>query len=212
MIKVMLVDDQVMVREGLRRILDDAADMKVVGQAEDIREALEKVAELGPDVVVIEPSVPGMDRLEATERLRRLEVGAEVLLLAPNSPNRCVVRLLRDGACGYVNKGAKSGELIDAIRAAHEGKQTITPDHGKGLEETSGEQHGDQKLLSRLTARELQVTQLLAAGNTNHEIAEQLGLSFKTVNTHRLHILAKLGLRNNAELARFAVRNELVEA
>lgn len=211
MIKVLLADDHKIVRDGLRRIVEDAGDMEVIAEAADGREALHQIQKKPPDVVVIDISMPGMDGLELTSQLHHYYPDLPILILTMHEEEQYVVRAIGLGAMGYVTKRSAPEELVKAIRKIHAG--------GRYLDESAAESlavrlaKGTQELspLDGLSDREIQVLRRLALGQTNREIAEAYHLSIKTVDTYRSRLLQKLNLRNNAELARFAIQTGLIQ-
>jgi len=211
MIKVLLADDHEIVRDGLRRIVEDAGDMEVIAEAADGREALHQIQKKPPDVVVIDISMPGMDGLELISQLHHYYPDLPILILTMHEEEQYVVRGIGLGAMGYVTKRSASEELVKAIRKIHAG--------GRYLDESAAESlavrlaKGTQELspLDGLSDREIQVLRRLALGQTNREIAEAYHLSIKTVDTYRSRLLQKLNLRNNAELARFAIQTGLIQ-
>jgi two-component system invasion response regulator UvrY len=211
MIKVLLADDHKIVRDGLRRIVEDAGDMEVIAEAADGREALHQIQKKPPDVVVIDISMPGMDGLELTSQLHHYYPDLPILILTMYEEEQYVVRAIGLGAVGYVTKRSAPEELVKAIRKIHAG--------GRYLDESAAESlavrlaKGNQELspLDGLSDREIQVLRRLALGQTNREIAEAYHLSIKTVDTYRSRLLQKLNLRNNAELARFAIQTGLIQ-
>jgi two-component system invasion response regulator UvrY len=211
MIKVLLADDHKIVRDGLRRIVEDAGDMEVIAEAADGREALHQIQKKPPDVVVIDISMPGMDGLELISQLHHYYPDLPILILTMHEEEQYVVRGIGLGAMGYVTKRSAPEELVKAIRKVHAG--------GRYLDESAAESlavrlaKGTQELspLNGLSDREIQVLRRLALGQTNREIAEAYHLSIKTVDTYRSRLLQKLNLRNNAELARFAIQTGLIQ-
>lgn len=210
MINILIADDHQLVREGIRRILEEEDDFRVVGEAADGKEALDKVKETAPDVLLLDIAMPHLDGVEATRRLiKEGPPQVRILILTMYADEHYAARLLRMGAAGYVVKDSAPAELADAIRTIHEGKRYIstTLRDALALRFVEG---AEEPPLDTLSDREFQVLRRLATGATNREIAEELGLSIKTVDAHRLNLLAKLNLRNNAELTRFALQHGLV--
>lgn len=206
MIRVAIAEQETIVRWALEQALAKTPDLEIVGRAGSTAETLEMIAEVGPDLVLVDTALPdhlGFDLLAA---IRELATGPLVVVLASPTEPAYAARALAAGAHGYVSKTATPEQLIDAIHAVNRGEQVIPP----GAEALIAA--GDGEPARALTRRELQVMELLANGMTNREIAVQLEISLKTVDTHRGHVLKKLGLRNNSELTRFAVRHGYVTA
>ena len=210
MIKILIADDHTLVRKGIRRMLEEQDDFKVVAEASDGKEAVAKVKETQPDLVLMDVAMPGLDGIEATKQLtKNRKSKLHVLVLTMYADEHFAARLLRSGASGYVVKDAAPAELVDAVRTVHEGKRYISA----SLREALAMRYVDGQAadpVDAVTDREFQVLRLLASGHTNREIAEQLGLSVKTVDAHRLNILGKLELRNNSDLTKFAIRHGIV--
>ena len=211
MIKVLLADDHHVVREGFRRIVEDADDMMVVAEAADGREAIEQVKKSSPDVAVIDISMPGMDGLEVISQLRYSHPELPILILTMHEEEQYVVRAISAGAMGYVTKRVAPEQLVEAIRKVHGGRRYLTESAAEmlALRMTRGAESTSP--LDSLSDREIQVLRRLALGHTNREIAEAYNISIKTVDTYRLRLLHKLNLRNNAELTRFAIQAGLIE-
>ncbi|NLX20669.1 MAG: response regulator transcription factor [Phycisphaerae bacterium] len=209
MIRILIADDHTLVRQGLRRLLEEEKDFRVVAEAGDGAEVMRLVGEQPVDVVLMDIAMPGMDGFEATKRLTKKKGGPRVLVLTMYADEHYAARLLRIGAMGYVVKDAAATELVEAVRTVHEGRRFVSASIREHLALRYIDGLGDDAVES-LTNREFQVLRYLAAGSTNREIAKQLGLSVKTVDAHRLNILAKLGLRNNSELTKFALRHHLI--
>lgn len=211
MIRVLLADDHKIVREGLRRIIEESGDMEVVAEAADGNEAIRKVMDVSPDVAVVDISMPGMDGLEVVSRLNDYAPDIPVLILTMHDEDQYVVRAVETGAMGYVTKQSAPEQLVDAVRKLYSGGRYLTEKASEALALRLVRGDRFKSVLESLSTRELQVLRKLAMGNTNHEIAESYNISVKTVDTYRARILKKLGLRNNAELSRFAIKNRLVE-
>jgi DNA-binding NarL/FixJ family response regulator len=212
MIKVLLADDHSIVRAGLRRIVEESGDMVVVAEAADGREAIRQVEESRPDVAVIDISMPGLDGLEVISRLHSRDPNLPVLVLTMHEEGQYVVRAVEAGAMGYVTKQSAPEQLVTAIRKVLAGSRYLTDEAAEALALRIAKGGKEQSLLDSLSMREMQVLRRLAMGNTNREIAEAYGISVKTVDTYRSRLLKKLDLRNNADLSRFAIQNNLVES
>lgn len=212
-IRVLLVDDHVILREGIRALLALSRDVEVVGEAGDGQTALERVAELAPDVVLMDIAMPGLDGLEATRRIKDRYKGVKVLILTQHENREYVFPILKAGADGYVLKKAAGTELISAIRAVHEGGTFLYPSVAKTVVEDYLRPDGtiSDRRHSRLTDREVEVLKLVAEGYSNQEIADMLCLSVKTVTGHRTNIMEKLDLHSRTELVKYAIRTGLIQ-
>lgn len=211
MIKVLLADDHGIVREGLRRIVEESGDMEVVAEAADGRDALRQVETAVPDVAVVDISMPGIDGLEVVGRLKDSHPGLPVLILTMHEEAQYIVRAIEAGAMGYLTKQSAPEQLVNAIRKVFQGQRYMTDEATEALALRIARGNKGQTLMDSLSMRELQVLRRLAMGSTNREIAEMYGISIKTVDTYRTRLLKKLNLRNNAELSRFAIQNRLVD-
>lgn len=214
-IRVLLADDHAIVREGVKMILIKEPDIEVVGEASDGQEALDLVDRLKPGVVVMDISMPGMSGIEATQHVRERYPGVNVLALTMHEDESYVFKLLRAGASGYVLKRAAAQDLVQAVRAAAKGEAFLYPSVARKVVEDylkrveTGE---DRERYDGLTEREKEILTVIAQGLSNQQIAQKLYISIKTVQTHRAHILEKLGLHDRTELVRYAIRKGLIEA
>jgi two-component system, NarL family, response regulator NreC len=205
--RVLLADDHVTVRHGLKLLIDSQPDMKVIAEASDGETAVQQALALRPDVVVMDISMPGLNGLMATRRLKQLQPDAAVVTLTRHSDDAYLQELLRAGVSGYVLKQSAPAELLQAIRVAAAGGQyldsTLTP------RITAGFLRGDRKRTSQPAApptdRELDVLRLIAAGYSNKEIAAQMSLSVKTVEAHKANAMRKLGLTGRIDIVKYAV-------
>jgi DNA-binding NarL/FixJ family response regulator len=202
-ISVLLVDDHALVRRGFRRILEDEADITVVGEAGDGAEAIRLAKQLKPTVVVMDCALPGTSGLAATRKILETHPDQAILMLSMHSEETLVRQALEAGARGYVLKNAVDLELPAAIRKVAAGKTVLDPQVAK-RSALKGERNGG------LTPRELEILQLIVDGKSNKEIADQLGLSVNTVAVHRANIMDALGIHKAAELVVYAIRNGLV--
>ena len=211
MIRVLLADDHSIVRDGLRRIVEESEDMTVVAEAADGREAIARARTQRPDVAVIDISMPGLDGLEVISHLLSLYEDLPILVLTMHEEEQYLVRAFEAGAMGYLTKRSAPEQLVSAIRKVHAGSRYLTASAAEvlALRLARGSKGGSP--LDMLSTRELQVLRRLAHGDTNREIADAYSISIKTVDTYRFRILKKLNLRNNAELSRFAMQNRLIE-
>ena len=210
-IRVLVADDHAIVREGICSLLARRKDIEVVGQAADGRQAVDQVASLAPDVVLMDISMPVMNGLEATLEIRRSFPNVRVLVLSQYESKEYVLPLLRAGAAGYIAKRARATELVDAIRRVYYEGAYLQADLARAV--VDGVTHSaDAEPQPILTDREKQVVRLVADGMSSREIADQLGLSVKTVDTHRANIMEKLGIHSSAELVKYAIREGIVTA
>ena len=211
MIRVLLADDHSVVRDGLRRLVEGAGDMKVVAEAADGREAIRKTRESSPDVAVVDISMPGLDGLEVIGQIRLENPKLPILVLTMHEEEQYVVRAIEAGAMGYLTKRSAAEELLQAIRKVHSGGRSLSETASEALATRMAKGAGARSPLDTLSTREIQVLRGLALGKSNREIAETYHISTKTIDTYRARLLKKLNLRNNAELTRFAIQNGIVE-
>ena len=212
MIRVLLADDHSIVRDGLRRIVEEDGAMTVVAEASDGREALRKIDDSRPDVAVVDISMPGYDGLEVVSRLKDAHPTLPVLILTMHEEAQYVVRAIEAGAMGYLTKQSAPEQLVTAIRKLHNGQRYITDEATEALALRIAKGTRVKTPLDSLSMRELQVLRRLGMGHTNREIASAYNISIKTVDTYRARLLKKLHLRNNAELVRFAIQNKLIDS
>jgi DNA-binding NarL/FixJ family response regulator len=208
-IKVLLVDDHAIMRDGIRALLSLHNDIDIVGEASDGHEAIEKTMELSPDLIIMDIAMPEMDGLEATRRIKKQNPRVKILILTQYDNKEYILSAVRAGAAGYIPKRALGSELITAIRAIHRGDSFLYPSVATALIEEY-QQVGTEDPYDQLTPREREVIKLLAEGQSSREIAEKLFISQKTVLGHRSRIMEKLGLHNRAELFKYAARKGLM--
>ena len=211
MIKVLLADDHSIVREGLRKVLEDSNEIEVIAEAADGETALDEAMTKNPDVAVIDISMPGMDGLEVVTRLTSYCSTVPVLILTMHDEEQYVIRAIEAGAMGYVTKQSAPEQLVAAVKKINAGGRYLTEKASEALALRVIRGNKSQTLNESLSMRELQVLRKLAMGSTNREIATSYNISVKTVDTYRARILKKLSLRNNAELSRYAIQNKIVE-
>lgn len=210
MIKVLVADDHAVVRRGLMQIVDDRADMAVAGEASTGRQVLQAVQDQDYDVLVLDIAMPEGGGLEVLDALRSLRPGLPVLILSIYSEQQYALRALKAGAAGYLTKEGAPDELIEAIRKVAAGGKYVTPALAEKLVVAIGDDT-EKPPHEALSNREYQVMCLLARGQTVSEIAGELALSVKTISTYRSRVLAKLRLKNTAEVIRYAIERGLVE-
>lgn len=209
--KVMIADDHGIVRSGITLLLERQPDIDVIGEAADGAEALQFAIEHKPDVAVLDISMPKLTGLQAAREIKQQAPDVNVLLLSMHDDERYLYEALRVGAGGYVLKRAADQDLVRAVRAVNDGEPFLTDDAQRSLVKAWMES-GEEPRRDKLTDRELEVVKLIAEAHTNKQIAEILGLSEKTVESHRSNILNKLGMSDRVELVRYAVRRGLIEA
>jgi DNA-binding NarL/FixJ family response regulator len=212
MIRVLLADDHSIVRDGLRRIVEESDDIEVIAEAADGKEAIQQTHVTSPDVAIIDISMPGQDGLEVINQLHSFYPKLPIIVLTMHEEEQYVVRAIEAGAMGYITKRSASEQLLKAIRKVHAGSRYLTDQAAELLALRVARGTVGQSPLDSLSTRELQVLRRLALGHTNREIAESYHISIKTVDTYRSRLLKKLNLRNNAELSRFAMQNGLIES
>jgi two-component system response regulator NreC len=211
-IRILLVDDHTMVREGIRLCLEAMGDMEVVGEAADGRQAVARALELRPDVVLMDVSMPGLSGIEATLEIKRARPEIQVVGLSMYDDEEYVTRLLRAGAAGYVLKRSAATELGAAVRAAHAGEAFLQPSIAKRVIADYLRRLDQEPAAAGLTAREREILGHIVDGKTNREIAGLLTLSVKTVENHRANLMVKLDAHDRGQLVRAAERLGMVAA
>jgi two-component system response regulator NreC len=211
-IRLLLADDHAVVRSGLRMLLQAQPDMVIVGEAETGQEAIRRVAELSPDVVLMDIEMPGMNGIEATRRIKADAPAAAVLALTMYEDDQYFFEMLRAGASGYVPKRAAPDELVSAIRAVSRGEVFLYPSLAGRLVQDYLRRGpaGEEPPSDELTPREQEVLTLIAEGFSNNEIADRLVISAKTVDRHRENLMRKLKLHNRVDLVKYALRKGLI--
>lgn len=214
-IRVLLVDDHAMFREGVRSLLEGEPDLEVVGEVEDGRAAVQTALSLAPDVVLMDITMPQLDGIEATRQIRSQNDAIKVLVLTMHDNEDVFFRSISAGASGYVLKRSGGLELMSAIRSTHEGNSYLSPLLAKALMSDylqRGERGQDGPAQGRrLSAREQEILKLIAEGNSSREIAELLDLSVKTVHNHRTRLMTKLDIHRNTDLVKYAIRLGMVQ-
>jgi len=211
-IRVLIADDHAILRDGLRKLLAEEADIEVVGEAHDGSDTIQRVQELLPDVVLLDIAMPGMNGLAVAKRLRPVAPDAKVLILTMHQEEEYVYETLRMGVSGYVLKDAAAPEFVGAIRAAHRGETYLSPVISKLIIREEGKGTREIRTVSQhLTNREREVCKLLAEGHTVPKIAQLIGISRKTVDVHKTRLMKKLDIHDRAELVRFSIANKLIE-
>ncbi len=210
MIRVLVVDDHALVREGLCRLLEAEENIEIVGQTGSGKDAVQICKELKPDLVLLDYSLPDQDGLETTGQILSLKTGAKILILTMYANEEYAIRLMRAGASGFVVKGASPEELLLAVGKVMQKGTYVTPDIMEKMIGRIGQSEEDAPEAA-LSDREMQVLTRLAQGNSTREVSKELHLSISTIETYRSRILEKLNLRNNSDVTRFAIRRRLVD-
>jgi two-component system response regulator NreC len=213
LIGILIADDHGVLRAGLRALLDAEPDMQVLGEATNTQETLQMAGELHPDVVLLDMSMPGPGGIETTRQIRAALPETHVLILTAHEDESLPRACLEAGAVGYVTKRAVEAELINAIHAVQRGDLYVHPAMTRSLlkDLSPPPRHPDDEQVESLTPREIEVLRLIAQGHTNRQTADVLGISVRTVETHRANILGKLGLRGRVDLVRYAMERGLLE-
>jgi two-component system, NarL family, response regulator NreC len=214
-VRILLADDHKVVRQGTRALLSAVPEWEIVGEADNGRDAVSLTAELKPDIVILDISMPELNGLDATRQIKKKSPETEVLIFTGQETEELVHDVFDSGARSYIMKTDAADHLIDAIKALSEHKHFFTSRiseivFARYIQEKGTLEGAPEK--SRITDREREIVQLLAEGKSSKEIATILGISVRTVETHRAAIMKKLGLKSFSELIRYAVRNKIIEA
>ena len=212
----MIADDHELVRKGLRSVLDGQSGWSICGEADNGRQAVEQARKLKPDVLIMDVSMPELNGLEATRQIRKELPKTEILILTVHESEQLVGEVLAAGARGYILKGDTTRLLVAAVEAIAQHKPFFTGTASEvvlgGYLRPGQPPRKEARDLPRLTAREREIVQLLAEGQSNKEVATTLGISVKTVDAHRANIMHKLNLRSVTDLVRYAIRNHIITA
>jgi DNA-binding NarL/FixJ family response regulator len=210
-IRILIADDQGLLRAGLRALLSLEADIEVVGEADSGQEALKLANELQPELVLLDINMPDLDGIEVTRRLKTVVPEARVLIITVHEDDSLLQEAIKAGAAGYIVKRAVESELIDAIRAVRRGDIYIHPTMTRALlRDISPRTPAQEPPIEALTPRELDVLRLIAKGCTNRQMADLLNISVRTVEGHRANLMSKLNLYGRVELIRYARENKLI--
>ncbi len=210
---VLIVDDHTLIRDGIRALLESVADIKVVGEAVNGKEALDKVKELIPQVVLMDLAMPIMGGLEATRRIRREFPETKILALTQYDDREYIIPIIEAGARGFISKMAAFSELASAIQAVSQGDSFLSPSAAAALVEECQQKstvEGERDSYQQLTNREREVLKLVAEGYTAKEIASMLVISLRTAEAYKTSLMRKLNIRNKADLIRFAIRKGVI--
>ncbi len=215
-ITVLLAEDHQIVREGFRSLLNQERDIKVIGEAETGRQAVQLTRKLRPAVVVMDIAMPLLNGLEATRQIRKVCPDTKVLILSAHSDDAYVEQVAALGAAGFLLKQTSSRVLATAIRAIQKGNTFFSPAICERLKDRSRKSNAQgrasKSITNRLSSREIEVLQLIAEGKSNKRVAAELGVSFKTVDKHRQNLMAKLNIHDTAGLTRYAISAGIIES
>ena len=212
-IKVLIADDHTILRQGIKALLDNQAEIEVIGEAKDGREALTLIERLLPDVILMDIAMPGLNGLEATRRIKKKFPEIKVLVLTMYTNEEYVFQILNAGANGYLVKETAFQDLISAIKAVYRDEAFMSPSISKKVinRYTQRVRDANDTTSDILTTREREILQLIAEGSSSKKIAEALFISPKTVETHRTHIMDKLNIHNRTDLIKYAIRTGIVD-
>jgi DNA-binding NarL/FixJ family response regulator len=215
-ITVLLAEDHTIVREGFRKMIELEADLEVMGEAQDGRQAVAAVKKLRPAVVLMDIAMPRLNGLEATRQILKAVPATKVIMLSAHSDDAYVKNATESGAVGFLLKQSSAHEVCQAIREVQKGNPFFSPAISKRLKQLqpqpSNRKGGLHKAAGTLTSRELEVLQLIAEGKANKETAVELGIGTKTVEKHREHLMEKLGIHDTAGLTRYAISAGIIES
>ncbi|GAC1436148.1 MAG: response regulator transcription factor [Terriglobales bacterium] len=212
MITCLIVDDHTLFREGLRRVLESESDIQVVGEASDASEALEKVRDLSPSVVLMDIGMPGMSSFDAARILKKEYPDTHLMFLTMYEDEEYLLQCMDVGAAGYLLKDSPAPRLIGAVRDVHEGRKYLSPQVlGKLVDDFRSRSAQNTGSKTSLTPREREVMRMLAEGNSVKTVAGLLGLSIKTVEAHKFNLMRKLDIHNKAQLVTYAIQKKIVK-
>jgi len=212
-VTIIVVDDHPIVRQGLRHLLEAEPEFRVVGEAEDGIAAIQLLERLKPDILVLDMMMPSLNGLEVLRRLKNISPNTRTIILSMQSADAYVFESLKNGAAGYILKETGPSELVNAVRQVVLGNQYLSPKLSKRIQTSSGQGILDvpSDAYDTLTAREREILQMTVEGRTSHEIGEKLTISPRTIEVHRSNFMNKLGIHNQAELIRFAIKRGILQ-
>jgi two-component system invasion response regulator UvrY len=210
-INILLVDDHELVRTGIRRIIDDVRGMKVIGEAESGEKAVKWCRSNDPDVVLMDINMPGIGGVDAMQRILRFNENAKIIMLTVHTENPFPSKVMQAGAAGYLSKGAAPDEVLNAIRSVHAGQRYLSPEIAQKMALAQISPIADDPF-SVLSERELQIMMMITRGQRVVDIAEQLSLGSKTINSYRYRLFEKLGVNGDVELTHLAIRYGMLDA
>jgi DNA-binding NarL/FixJ family response regulator len=215
-ITVVLADDHSIVREGLKMLLETAQDIRVIGSADNGRDAVNRIRELKPAIAIIDIAMPGLNGFEVTAQVRETSAATRCIILSMHSTSEHIARAFRAGARGYLLKDSAGGEIINAVRSVHSGRCCVSKKISNIMIDSQilkqDRQPGEKSPLEKLSAREREILQLVVEGNSSADIAGMLLLSQKTVETYRSRLMRKLGIHDIPSLVRFAIQHGIIGA
>ena len=212
MISVFLVDDHELVRTGIRRILEDVRGIRVVGEAENGENAVQWCRDNNSDVILMDMNMPGIGGLEATKKILRVRPDTRIIVLTVHTEDPFPTKVMQAGASGYLTKCSAPDEMIQAIRAVHSGQRYVSPEIAQQMALSQFKSHDIENPFKALSERELQIMLMITRGNKVNDIAEQLSLSPKTVNSYRYRLFDKLQINGDVELTRMAMRYGMLDS
>ncbi|AGH80693.1 LuxR family transcriptional regulator [Psychromonas sp. CNPT3] len=211
MINILLVDDHVLVRTGIRRIIDDVRGMKVIGEAKSGEDAVKWCRNNFPDVILMDINMPGIGGLEAMHKILRFNEESKIIMLTMHTENPFPTKVMQAGACGYLSKAAGPEEVLNAIRIVNSGQRYLAPEIAQQMALSQISDCADDPL-SMLSERELQIMMMITKGQRVVDISEQLNLNPKTINSYRYRLFEKLGINGDVELTHLAIRYGMLDA
>jgi DNA-binding NarL/FixJ family response regulator len=211
MIRILIADDHAVVRAGIRQFIAGHDDLKVVGEAANGAEVIDYVRKVELDLVVLDISMPGRSGIDTLKSLKQVRPELPVLILSGFAEEQYAINLLRAGAAGYINKEAAPAQLVTAIRTVAQGRKYVSPALAQMLADRLSVKDDERPVHNELSQREFQIFCKLVKGESVTQIADGLFLSVKTVSTYRSRILEKMGMKNNAELTYYAIKNKLID-
>lgn len=210
MIKIVIADDHPLFREGMKKIINDQTDLKIVGETENSAGILDLISKTETDVLLLDITLPGRSGIDITKDVKSFYPKLPVLILSMHPEERFAVRALKAGASGYLNKECEPEIVLDAIRALYDGRKYITPKVAEQLAHDI-DTSASKPTHELLSDREFEVMQLIATGKSVREIAEQLSLSINTINTYRMRIFEKMNLKSNIDLVHYSIQHGLID-